>query len=235
MIAVAFRLGESRSCVHCPHYPIHPRSQRLRSSCRGSSTLSFRLSFNFSTFPHAKTNDFFGLGGCCCAAPLGLCRCRHRQWAGWRSPWQDGPPMERRAGRHRARRPGPPGRGHAGHGLGPGAGLAAGRTFCHGQHLQAGAGGLDAGPGGSGQGASGCPRALPGGRCGGVFTRQRPACGRRWWPHGGRAVRCHREPERQHRRQCAAGAPRWPGRVHGLCALAGRWRHAAGPHRAHAQ
>ena len=85
MIAVAFRLGESRSCVHCPHYPIHPRSQRLRSSCRGSSTLSFRLSFNFSTFPHAKTNDFFGLGGCCCAAPLGLCRCRHRQWAGWRS------------------------------------------------------------------------------------------------------------------------------------------------------
>ena len=28
MIAVAFRLGESRSCVHCPHYPIHPRSQR---------------------------------------------------------------------------------------------------------------------------------------------------------------------------------------------------------------
>lgn len=52
MIAVAFRLGESRSCVHCPHYPIHPRSQRLRSSCRGSSTLSFRLSFNFSTFQH---------------------------------------------------------------------------------------------------------------------------------------------------------------------------------------
>ena len=213
MIAVAFRLGESRSCVHCPHYPIHPRSQRLRSSCRGSSTLSFRLSFNFSTFPHAKTNDFFGLGGCCCAAPLGLCRCRHRQWAGWRSPWQDGPPMERRAGRHRARRPGPPGRGHAGHGLGPGAGLAAGRTFCHGQHLQAGAGGLDAGPGGSGQGASGRPRALPGGRCGGVFTRQRPACGRRWRPHRGRAVRCHREPERQHRRQFAAGAPRWPGRT----------------------